>query len=185
MKEDKEIEKIKSIPKSKNTYILPVLKKDLKSIVSDPRTHTGVDVCAIDFVVPEGSIVMAAAAGKIIFIKIDSNQGGDDLIYEDFKFYNHIVVKHANGEYTEYGHLKFQGTDKKVEQLVNTGDVIGYSGNTGYSEKPHLHFSVFILKKMKSNFDKLPPNKEYFINDVDFGFTTIKPQFKNGIKLKE
>jgi murein DD-endopeptidase MepM/ murein hydrolase activator NlpD len=161
-----------------------VLKKDLKSIVSDPDTHTGTDKHAIDFVVPEGSVVMAAASGKIIFIKVDSNQGGDDLMYEDFKFYNHIVVKHTNGEYTEYGHLKFQGTDKKIGQLVSAGDAIGYSGNTGYSEKPHLHFSVFTLKKMKSDFDKLPPNKEYFINDVDFGFTTIKPRFKKEIKIK-
>ncbi len=179
----KEGRKTESMSKSKNTYTLPVLKKDLESIVSDPDTHTGVDKYAIDFVVSEGSAVVAAATGKIIFIKVDSNQGGDDLKYEDFKFYNHIVVKHSNGEYTEYGHLKFQGTDKNIGQLINAGDVIGYSGNTGYSEKPHLHFSVFILKKMKSDFDKLPPNKEYFINDVDFGFTTVKPRFNKGIKL--
>jgi len=178
MKQNKKTEEIKSMPKSKNTYILPVLKKDLKSVVSDPNTHVGTDACALDFIVPKESVVMATAAGKVIFVKVDSNQGGDDLIYEDFKFYNHIVVKHINGEYTEYGHLKFQGTDKKIGQLVNAGDVIGYSGNTGYSEKPHLHFSVFVLKKMKSDFDKLPLNKEYFINDADFGFTTIKPRFK-------
>ncbi len=162
---------------SKNTYALPVSKKDLEAVVSDSHTHVSVDAYAIDFVVPEGSEVRAAAAGKIIFIKTDSDQGGDDPIYENFKFYNHIVIKHENGEYTEYGHLKFHGTDKKVGEIVNAGDVIGYSGNTGYSEKPHLHFSVFILEKMSHDFEKLPLGKTYFINDPDFGFTTIKPQF--------
>jgi murein DD-endopeptidase MepM/ murein hydrolase activator NlpD len=163
---------------SKNTYALPVTKEDLEATLSDPLTHVGADTYAIDFVVPKGSVVKAAANGKIIFIKTDSNQGGDDAIYEDFKFYNHIVVKHENGEYTEYGHLKFQGTNKNIGDMVNAGDIIGYSGNTGYSEKPHLHFSVFVLTKMNDNFDKLPPNKEYFINDPDFGYTTIKPRFE-------
>jgi murein DD-endopeptidase MepM/ murein hydrolase activator NlpD len=170
---------------SKNIYILPVSKKDIEVIVSDSHTHVGVDEHAIDFVVPEGSAVMAAANGKIIFIKTDSNQGGDDPMYEDFKFYNHVVIKHANGEYTEYGHLKFQGTDKSVGDTINAGDIIGYSGNTGYSEKPHLHFSVFVLEKMPPDFEKLPADKKYFINDIDFGFTTIKSRFKEGVRLNQ
>lgn len=169
--------------KSKNTYALPVIKENLEAMLSDPNTHVGADTYAIDFVVPEGSVVKAATNGKIIFIKTDSNQGGDDPIYEDFKFYNHIIVKHENGEYTEYGHLKFQGTSKNIGDIVNAGDIIGYSGNTGYSEKPHLHFSVFVLEKMDNDFDKLPSNKEYFINDSDFGYSTINPQFnKNETK---
>jgi len=169
---------IRLMLKSRNTYTLPVRKADLEATASDPHTHIGMDAHAIDFVVPEGSVVRAAAPGKIIFIKIDSDQGGDDSVYENFKFYNHIVVKHDNGEYTEYGHLKFHGANRKVGDTVNAGDVIGYSGNTGHSEKPHLHFSVFVLEKMKPDFEKLPPSKKYFINDADFGFTTIQPHFK-------
>lgn len=163
---------------SKNIYALPILKKDLELVLSDPKTHVGADAYALDFVVPEGSVIKAAADGKIIYIKTDSNQGGDDLKYEDFKFYNHIIIKHANGEYTEYGHLKFQSTENKIGDMVKAGDTIAYSGNTGYSEKPHIHFSVFVLKGMRLDFEELPENKEYFINDDDFGFTTIRPKFK-------
>lgn len=121
---------------------------------------------------------MAAADGEIIYIKDDSSEGGDDLKYEDFKYYNHIVLKHVSGEYTEYGHLYPGSVTKKVGDQVKAGETIALSGNTGYSAAPHLHFSVFDLSKMPPDFSSLPPSKDYFINDPDFGFQTIKPKFK-------
>ena len=166
---------------SRNSYILPISKEDLQLVTSDSHTHIGMDAYAIDFVVPEGSEVKSAASGKIIYIKTDSHEGGDDVKYENFKFYNHIVVKHENGEYTEYGHLRFQGTNKKVGDVIQAGNIIGYSGNTGYSERPHLHFSVFVLENTDQDFEKLPASKEYFINDIDLGFRTIKPKLAEGM----
>ncbi len=164
-----------------NIYTLPVLHADLKSIESDPVTHAGMDAFAIDFVVPEGSLIKSAADGKIIYIKEDSCVGGDDEKYEDFKFYNHIVIKHANGEYTEYGHIKCNGCLKKVGEEVRKGDTIGYSGNTGFSAGPHLHFSVFVLENMPLAFETLPADKTYFINNPDFGFKSIEPRFESAI----
>jgi len=162
-----------------NDYRLPVNKKCLLSVSSDPKTHVGDDKFAIDFEVPEGSDVMAAAPGKIIFVKTDSREGGDNEKYEDFKYYNHVVLKHTNGEYTEYGHLHFDNPSLvSLGQKVKRGDIIAHSGNTGYSEKPHVHFSVFKLFKMADDFEKLPPSKKYFINDSDFGFETIKVSLK-------
>jgi murein DD-endopeptidase MepM/ murein hydrolase activator NlpD len=166
---------------SKNIYSSPVRKQDLEIIKSDPITHIGVDKFAIDFVIPEGSVVRAAAPGKIIYIKIDSSFGGDEIKYENFKFYNHIVIKHENGEYTEYGHLKFNGSDKKIGDQVKEGNFLAYSGNTGFSEKPHLHFSVFIFENMNLDFEKLPQGKYYFINDKNFGFKTIRPRLKGWV----
>lgn len=160
-----------------NTYILPVKEQDLEKTSSDPSTHIGMDKFAIDFEVPEGSSVMAAADGEVIFSKVNSNEGGDDTKYEDFKFYNHIVIKHGNGEYTEYGHLRHNGAKRLIGDRVYRGDVIAVSGNTGYSEKPHLHFSVFRLNKMDPDFNTLPQGKGYFINDNDFGFETVEPRF--------
>lgn len=158
-----------------NKYIQPVSKDFLLSVSSDPETHVGSDEHAIDFEVPIGSDVLAAAPGKIVYVKTDSKVGGDNVRFEDFKYYNHVVIKHKNGEYTEYGHLSFENPSLvKIGQKVREGDVIAHSGNTGYSEKPHLHFSVFVLKKMNKNLDCLPGGKEYFINDSDFGFQTIK-----------
>lgn len=163
---------------SKNIYCVPLNQDDIKKISSDPETHVGDDEFAIDYTAPEGTDIHASATGKIIYVKDDSDQGGDDKKYEFFEFYNHIIIKHENGEYTECGHLKHKSAKKKVGDIVSTGDIIAEVGNTGYSECPHLHFSVFILEKMDQNFVILPKGKEYFINEPDFGFQTIKPRFK-------
>ena len=168
--------------KSINTYSLPIKKRPVIAVL-DLETHIKMDKFAIDFIVPENTPIVATASGKIIYTKVDSNEGGDDVKWENFKFYNHIVIKHVNGEYTEYGHLKYLGTSKKVGDLVKEGEIIGFSGNTGYSSEPHLHFSVFLLTKVEPNFETLPTGKVYFLDDPEFGFQTIEPRFKEKLNV--
>lgn len=165
-----------------NKYSLPINRKPIIA-KSDLETHVGVDKFAIDFIIPENTPVIAAAPGKIIYVKVDSNQGGDNIKFEDFKFYNYIIVKHACGEYTEYGHLKHLGTLKRLSDSVEEGEIIGFSGNTGYSAEPHLHFSVFLLAKVKQDFEELPPVDPYFISNPKLGFQTIKPQLKEKLNI--
>jgi len=54
---------------------------------------------------------------------------------------NYILLSHHAGWASLYGHL--QSVSVKRGQRVSLGTLIGYSGNTGYSTGPHLHFSVF------------------------------------------
>jgi len=54
---------------------------------------------------------------------------------------NYILLTHHAGWSSIYGHL--QTISVKRGQRVSTGTRLGYSGNTGYSTGPHLHFSVF------------------------------------------
>lgn len=84
-----------------------------------------------DFGVSIGTEVMAAANGKILAT-------GDSGRYAYGKW---MVIDHGNGLVTLYGHLSKQKISKG--KSVKKGDVIGLSGNTGYSTGPHLHFSVF------------------------------------------
>lgn len=51
-----------------------------------------------------------------------------------------IKISHAYGFQTYYGHLKTIGVD--WYQVVKKGDIIGYSGNSGRSTGPHLHYEV-------------------------------------------
>lgn len=91
-------------------------------------THSGQD-----FAVPSGTKVMAAHGGTVV--KAGGNGAGDGPAYG-----NAIVIKHANGVYSQYAHLS--RIQVKVGQVVKTGQKIALSGNTGNSSGPHLHFEI-------------------------------------------
>ncbi|MER6996498.1 M23 family metallopeptidase [Streptomyces sp. NPDC000410] len=86
-----------------------------------------------DFAVPVGTPVKAANSGVVV--KAGPNGGGDGPAYG-----NAIVIKHANGTYSQYAHLS--KINVGVGQSVNTGQGIALSGNTGNSSGPHLHFEI-------------------------------------------
>lgn len=86
-----------------------------------------------DFAVPVGTPVKAAGAGTVV--KAGPNGGGDGPAYG-----NAIVVKHANGTYSQYAHLS--KIKAHVGQKVAAGQQIALSGNTGNSSGPHLHFEI-------------------------------------------
>lgn len=86
--------------------------------------------CAVDFGVSVGTPVYAAADG----IVVTSTWGGSD----SYGYY--IKIKHYNGLYTLYAHGS--SLVAKVGQEVKQGQLIMYSGNTGNSTGPHLHFEV-------------------------------------------
>ncbi|NJL14470.1 MAG: DUF1987 family protein [Microscillaceae bacterium] len=95
---------------------------------------------ALDFKMPEGSAVAAAREGVVIFVKQDSNQGGKNPKFANDA--NKIIIHHPDGTFAEYWHLQFQGSLVREGDRVNAGQIIGRSGNTGWSTTPHLHFVV-------------------------------------------
>lgn len=97
------------------------------------KTHNG-----IDFGDPIGTPVLAAESGKII--KVGNNDRGVSR-WNKFQYGKYIIIQHPNNLATLYAHLSRQIV--KEGQTVNRGDVIGYSGNTGYAFGPHLHLTVF------------------------------------------
>jgi murein DD-endopeptidase MepM/ murein hydrolase activator NlpD len=59
------------------------------------------------------------------------------------RYANFIVILHADGTTGEYYHLARDGVAVAEGETVNRGQLIGYSGNTGRSTMPHLHFGVY------------------------------------------
>lgn len=55
---------------------------------------------------------------------------------------NYIMIEHANGEYSYYGHVKANSQLVKVGQVVNRGQQIAQVGNSGNTSGPHLHFAL-------------------------------------------
>jgi murein DD-endopeptidase MepM/ murein hydrolase activator NlpD len=85
--------------------------------------HSGIDMAA-----PAGTIVQAAAAGRVT---VALNPGGYGLF---------VVVDHGGGVSTLYAHL--EATPLVSGGVVATGGEIGLVGSTGLSTGPHLHFEV-------------------------------------------
>ena len=98
---------------------------------------------AIDFMMEEGSAVCAARDGVVVEVKEDSDYGCPDP--QCSKFGNYILIMHRDGTFGGYWHLKQNGVLAEVGQQVSTGEIIAYSGNTGWTNGPHLHFEVFYL----------------------------------------
>jgi murein DD-endopeptidase MepM/ murein hydrolase activator NlpD len=104
-------------------------------------SHSGPDEYAIDWKMPVGTPVHAARGGVVVQSRDDMDCGGPDHKFE--KCANCVMIQHSDGTIGIYGHLKFRGNKVNVGDRVNAGDVIALSGNTGFSNGPHLHFSVF------------------------------------------
>lgn len=85
--------------------------------------HEGLDIAA-----PIGSEVRAVAAGRVTFVGYLSGYG------------RVVVIEHGNGLTTRYAHLS--ATSVNTGSRVETGQIIGRVGDSGYATGPHLHFEV-------------------------------------------
>jgi len=96
---------------------------------------------AIDWAMPVGTTICAARGGTVVAIRQDSAVGGEDPKYKNA--YNYVIIRHDDGTFSEYIHLKKNGVVVLLGQKVRTGEHLGFSGNTGFTSRPHLHFAVF------------------------------------------
>lgn len=86
---------------------------------------------AVDYGVPVGTVVKAAADGVVMYTANLSNSYG-----------THVVIRHANGLQTYYAHGTAGSIVVQPGQTVKQGEKIMLSGTTGNSSGPHLHFEV-------------------------------------------
>jgi murein DD-endopeptidase MepM/ murein hydrolase activator NlpD len=101
-------------------------------------SHLHNDSFAWDIRMPEGEPIVAAMDGVVRLARGDSTSGGCDISYA--KDSNYVVLAHANGLETQY--LHFSKVTVKPGDAVKAGDLIGYSGKTGWACGAHLHFKL-------------------------------------------
>ncbi len=94
------------------------------------RGHNAIDLRASD-----GTPIMSARTGVIEAIGNTDEQRGC------YSYGKWVLVRHDNGLSTLYAHLSLISVG--VGNAVTTGQLLGYSGRTGYATGPHLHFGVF------------------------------------------
>ncbi|MFF0386746.1 M23 family metallopeptidase [Streptomyces sp. NPDC004286] len=112
-----------------NSFVMPITGSYVSTAYQSSSSlwssgsHTG-----IDFHAASGTTVHAAGAGTVV----STGWGG--------AYGNEIVIKMADGMYTQYGHLSSIGVS--VGQRVVPGQQIALSGATGNVTGPHLHFEA-------------------------------------------
>lgn len=115
-------------------------------------THQGVDL-----IVPRGTPIHAAAGGLVVKVRCQAHlangtqwgcdrDGSPSVLGCGW----YVEIKHANGLLTRYCHMVRQPS-VVIGQNVAPGQVIGFSGTTGHSSGPHLHFEVHINDDASNN----------------------------------
>jgi murein DD-endopeptidase MepM/ murein hydrolase activator NlpD len=123
-------------------------------------SHTENGEYAWDFCMPIGTPVLAARGGTVKFVQQQFTANGQGAAFADKN--NYVVIDHGDGTSALYMHVMHDGVTVKVGQKVNSGDLIAYSGNTGWSSGPHTHFMVM----QSSAYDYYAPSMPVAFVDV-------------------
>lgn len=128
-------------------------------VCESPESHVGASRWAIDFLVPDGTPVLAAADGCVVAVKDDSREWGASKDFSDKA--NYVVIDHG-GEFSQYCHLAFptKGVLRRSPQMypgksVKKGECIGHVGKTGWTTIDHLHFMVFRCAENPEGFESV------------------------------
>uniref|UniRef100_A0A7S3K4G7 Peptidase M23 domain-containing protein n=1 Tax=Aureoumbra lagunensis TaxID=44058 RepID=A0A7S3K4G7_9STRA len=108
--------------------------------VNGISTHRGTLAYSFDFKLRVGTPVLAARGGVVAAVVTHFSGGGARAHLAPRA--NYIAIRHDDGSYGRYYHLRKDGSKLKVGDRVKRGQVIALSGNTGYTGGPHLHFDV-------------------------------------------
>lgn len=103
---------------------------------------------AVDFAVPEGTVVLAARDGTVMQAEGGFRDADPDDPAAEARA-NFIRILHDDGTMALYAHLDASGASVRAGERVRRGQRIGLSGSTGYSAGPHLHFVVQANRGMR------------------------------------
>ena len=128
-------------------------------VLSEPAGHG----CAhwhggLDWGTPTGSWVASSNQGTLVAWKANVPDNQSDPITGEG---NYATIKHSNNRFTTYYHLRYNGLviPATYGTTISAGKHIAYSGNTGPSNGPHLHYELHSALNCVSNTCDLDPNQ--------------------------
>lgn len=102
---------------------------------ANPQVYKGTGHNGIDLRATIGTPIKASLSGTVVGV------ANTDIVPGCYSFGRWVMIRHPAGLSTLYSHLSIPSVT--IGDVVTTGQIIGYSGNTGYTTGPHLHFGVY------------------------------------------
>lgn len=136
-------------------------------------THTHPDSqFAVDIPMPEGTPVLAARSGTVIYTEANQVYGAQvpDMLGKA----NEVRIQHIDGTVAVYAHLAHGGVYAYAGQRVEAGQQIGLAGSTGYSSGPHLHFAVQAARRNGDKIETISLPFQFYVGNPA---VTFSPQF--------
>ncbi len=161
------------------SYISSYFGMRVHPITKKVWLHSGVDYAA-----PLGTPVVASASGTVIH---KGWKGGHPTPKGNTGGYGYtVMIRHANGYKTLYGHLSAFARNLYVGKKVEQGEVIGYVGSTGWSTGPHLHYTIYQHDKpidpLKLNNVSGPPIPQKYMDDFTKDVNKYDELFKKSTR---
>lgn len=118
-----------------------IITQEFGKTVAAKKLYTSGSHNGVDFGASVGTRVKSVLGGVVV------GTGNTDIYPGCYSFGKWVMVDHQNGLSTIYGHLSAILVTKGIK--VSTGDILGYSGNTGYTTGPHLHLSLYATQGVR------------------------------------
>lgn len=129
--------------------------------VIDGVTYQGKPHTGIDYGIPEGTPILASADGTVMMAGESTSGYG-----------KYVIIRHDDGNATLYAHLSRIST--RMNWRVGQGDLIGYSGQTGYATGPHLHFEA--RRRWNDYTSHFDPMQLPLVNFADAPADPVQPE---------
>ncbi|WP_299113552.1 M23 family metallopeptidase [uncultured Winogradskyella sp.] len=130
---------------------------------------------ALDFDMPVNTKVLACRDGIVVqVVKKNSKRCNEPKCAE---FNNLVKILHDDGTIMQYLHFRQNGVRVRLGQKVSKGQLIGLSGNVGWSTAPHLHVDLYLTdknNKYKTLRTKFKINKNDIVDELNKGQTYLK-----------
>jgi murein DD-endopeptidase MepM/ murein hydrolase activator NlpD len=110
----------------------------------------------VDFVAPAGTPAIAVSDGTVLFMGYFGGYG------------NLVIVQHAGGYTSHYGHLSAFASGMAVGTVIRRGATLGYVGATGLATGPHLHFEIRHEGSYVDPLDQSAPMTLWSLRRVDY-----------------
>jgi len=154
-----------TVPNVTQDYTCRGITSGFDSCVKSDQYHTGIDVTPAS----SDQNIYASEEGTVVAAVNDCDPGVTSC---NGGFGNTVIIQHATGLYSQYGHLQKGSITVGMNQGVIKGQKIGVIGNTGNVTGTHLHFEIKNHSNLGPGYTTTPPDVNGYFDPWKYISTT-------------